>query len=686
MLLNVCHVEHHQVAFWPVVPGYRTTFEKAVLKRRSGIVALALAALLASLAPGLHALTMGEPRGAVVIGRPLDVSVLVQAASGDDLAASCFAANVFNADARQSKPKVSVTSTTAESAVVRIESAGAVDEPVVSVELSFNCGFFVTRRYVLLTDIEPADVAPSTAAVASVVRLAAPEQGGLVSGRPTLSPPGESAPAKPSPVAQRKPLVPAQARKAQAGVTKPKAPASAQASAQAVKPVVSPKASEPATGKAVLKLAPLEDFSARIGALESAKLAAPAAEVLQQTQQIASLQADIKALRDIATKSDAQLLVLKAQLELARSQQISLAWIYALGLLVLACLAALVWLVWQQRRAQVAPQPKWHDSRQRVAPEPTEVASPTESALPTPPMAVASAVVPAANRPPARSPVAVDINPELLEPAPKVAPDPPPPTLANGPAGLHSFSVESILDIRQQAEFFVSLGQTERALEILKKQVASSSEPNPFIYLDLLALFHSMGLKTDFREYRGTFNRFFTGVMPDFPAFHLEGQDLLAYPQVLERLVQGWPSAQTLVLLGSYIFRSEKVLAHASFDLAAFRDLLMLHALAEAVATDLPWDTLSPEFQPDRLMSSRGESSVLTPEALKPADAGRPAPSVRLPEAPHEQSLDMDFSAFETGPSLLEQVPSPATAKVSPGMLPPMDSPRAHWEKTGKSS
>ena len=51
---------------------------------------------------------------------------------------------------------------------MRIESAGVVDEPVVSVDLSFNCGFFATRRYVLLTDIESADLAPKIATVGSV--------------------------------------------------------------------------------------------------------------------------------------------------------------------------------------------------------------------------------------------------------------------------------------------------------------------------------------------------------------------------------------------------------------------------------------------------------------------------------------------------------------------------------------
>jgi hypothetical protein len=48
--------------------------------------------------------------------------------------------------------------------------------------------------------------------------------------------------------------------------------------------------------------------------------------------------------------------------------------------------------------------------------------------------------------------------------------------------GVQSFSVEPILDIRQQAEFFVSLGQTDRALHILKKQIDGASQPNPLIF------------------------------------------------------------------------------------------------------------------------------------------------------------------------------------------------------------
>ncbi|HOE40843.1 MAG TPA: hypothetical protein PLB25_04320 [Rhodoferax sp.] len=617
-----------------------------------------------SLAPVVHALTMGELRGPVVIGRTLDVSVQVQAASGDDLAASCFAADVFNADARQGKPKVTVTSATAESAVVRIESAGVVDEPVVSVDLSFNCGFFATRRYVLLTDIESGDLAPKIATVGSVAHRAGSEQSELASGRPKRSPSGDAAPVKQKTVAQRRVAVPERASNAQAGAPKP----AASVSAEAVKPVVMRKSPEPATGKAVLKLGPLDDFAARISALESAKLAGPSAEVLLQTQQIASLQADIKALRDIAAKNDAQLLDLKAQLQQARSQQVSLAWTYALGILVLACLAALAWLVLQQRRAGQEIQPKWHDSRElavQVKPDPVPPPD-TINAVVAPPIAANAA--PEGIRPPAKPVAEIDINPDIFEHVVKAEPTVLPQSGATNFGNIHNISLEPVLDIRQQAEFFVSLGQTERALQILKKQIASCTEPNPFVYLDLLELFHSLGLKADFREYRSTFNLYFTGAVPDFPAFHLEGDDLLAYPEVLARLVQGWPCAKTLVLLDDWIFRREQIPAQITFDLAAFRDLLMLHALAEEVATDLPWDTVSPEFQPDPVMRPKDKIA-----SVMPTDVRQPRAS-SLPKEMQDQSIDMDFSDLEIATGFLE------TSVI----WPPEDAPSTRWPQTDR--
>jgi len=653
------------------------------LKSRLVFVASALAAALLGFAQSGHALTLGELRGAVVVGRTLDVSVRVQSTSGEDLATNCFSTELFHADTRQSTPRISVSVQPPDAALVRIQSAAVIDEPVVSLDLRFNCGSVTTRRYVLLADFAPVFASP--AAVAAVAQPARAAAG------PSLVAP-EALPVVPAPAVS---TVATPSGKANAGATTAKARPAVPAKAQkTVK--TSPEASQVikptpmARGKAILKLDPLDILSDRVDSVDSLMLFTPSADALLHAQQITTLKGDLQTMQAQAAKNDAQLLSLKAQLQLVQSQQVPVTWLYALLALMLICLAGIAWLV-VQRRDPSDKQAPWHDSLQRVA-EPVEqvaaqpqtpaqstavvqgtVASePPRQPPPPAPLALVDALAPST---PALSAVGVApaadnrLSTTQLPAAEPALPD-------QGFDSIHSFSVEPILDIRQQAEFFVSLGQTERALDILKKQISSSADPNPFIYLDLLALFHSLGMKADFRDCRHVFNQHFAGDVPDFPAFHLEGNDLLAYADELAQLVKDWPSAKSLVLLDRWIFRSTQGQPQPTFELAAFRDLLMLHALAEAVATDLPWDTVSPSLGPDVVFGAKPEAVPLLVEA-DIASGGRYPQRARassLPKEFQEQSVEVDFSNFDTGSISLDLESS----------LPSADLPRSRWPVSNK--
>jgi len=653
---------------------------------------LAWVAALAGLAPAVNAFTLGELRGVAIIGRSLDVSVRVQGGPTEDLDAACFVAEVFHADVRQAAPAVTVTATVAGEALVRVRSTALVDEPVVSLELRSRCGVATTRRYVLLADMAPVAVplplaslpplpvaAPAAAPTAAASAVDAPSLSlPVVTGqRPT----GTPVPANPVP-------------EAPATLKTPKPPVNAVARAQqSAKPRL-----DRAAGKAVLKLDPLDLFSDRVAALEAPLRFESTADALQQARKVTDLENDLKLLRDQMAKTDAQMLDLKLQLQTAQQSPPGAAgWLYALLAAALAGLLALAWLLWQQRRQSASA---WHDA--------PALAVAVAPAGPIDPVGLGPAAAPAPVPPtPAQAaePAAVAAEPgppALLDPQWYAVPASPKP--AGVQEGLHSFSAEPILDIRQQAEFFVSLGQTDRALHILKQQIADSDEPSPFIYLDLLALFHSLGMKVEFREYRHTFNQHFSCAMPDFAAFHMEGRGLLDYPEVLGQLVQGWPSVKTLLLLNGWIFRNIQSATPVSFDLAAFRDLLMLHALAEEVAVDLPWDSAALPFE--ALANTADEADDTRPDPMppvaspqaKPASAAAPpaaaqtaavapaamaqtaqaqAAQVRLPATASEtnlQSLDMDLSMFDTSGFDLD----PVTPEQAP-LLPAFDLPRARW-------
>ncbi|MFZ2123424.1 MAG: hypothetical protein WA012_05395 [Rhodoferax sp.] len=72
--------------------------------------------------------------------------------------------------------------------------------------------------------------------------------------------------------------------------------------------------------------------------------------------------------------------------------------------------------------------------------------------------------------------------------------------------------------------------------------------------------------------------------LPELADYQQEGRDLAAYPEVLTTLTRLWPGEQAQAFMDRCIFRKAAPQTQAAFDLAACRDLLTLHALAEELA------------------------------------------------------------------------------------------------------
>ena len=151
-------------------------------------------------------------------------------------------------------------------------------------------------------------------------------------------------------------------------------------------------------------------------------------------------------------------------------------------------------------------------------------------------------------------------------------------------SGRRLINSDDLFDIRQQAEFFVSLGQTDQAVRILENRISENGEASPAAYLDLLKIFHALGLKADFRQVREDFNLLFNAQVPDFAAFGDEGRSLEDFPQVLAGIERVWGTDDVLSTVESLLYREQWNASLELFDLAAFRDLLLLHAVAQSAA------------------------------------------------------------------------------------------------------
>jgi len=659
---------------------------------------VALMAVLTGAASTGHAFTLGDLRGSAVIGRSLDVSVPVLPGAGEEAQVSCLSADVLYADAQQVRPSLTVTQTTAGPvpvAMVRIRSASAVSEPVVTVVLRSTCGSPISRQYVLLSDFPAPDLPRAeTPPVAeplppvSVGRSEAPPQGaasdnGLAPVAVAAAVPElrrvQSVATPARPVAP-KPAAPVKKR--------PKPPA------EPVKVVPLPPQAKPVLKLDQSLVLPVQgETPVPMAQPASAAASAPSEEVVQQALRIEALQNDIKVLKEMALKNQANLADFQAKLRQAEDERVPLTWFYLLASLLAASLATLTWLLLKQQAVKKNDDAWWQQVKDEtsetvaISPPstlqppvlPTDLDTPRARVAPVMPVATATALAktPAVfdTQPIADADLDLDIDLDSLAPADEPPSDSRPLALlpVDEAATAHNINVENVSDIRQQAEFFVSLGQTDRALNVLRKQIMESPEPNPLVYLDLLTLYHTQGLKSDFRELRAAFNRFFNGVVPDFPAFSQESQDLLDYPEPLAVLVRFWPNIEAIAFLEACIFRNEAAPMQMSFDLPAFRDLLMLHAVAEKVTSDSPWkmthfaglsgqSTASAELAGlAMVMDMRGKAAAKAEEAAAAEEQAQEDSFKPLSVAgPPSQGLDLEFPADDAPSSAPEPKTTPA--------------------------
>ncbi|MEI7536237.1 MAG: hypothetical protein WCJ76_03460 [Comamonadaceae bacterium] len=629
------------------------------MKLRSKISTFALLCV----ALGSHALTLGPIEGAAILGQALDVVVQVQLEAGDD-PALCFEAEVFHADARQDGGKVrTVIEKPAQgrSASVRVLSTALVDEPVVTINLNSTCGPKLSRRFVLFSDLPKAVLAgQAPLAITPVAASAAPGLAKLAV-RPSAPTRLPRAKAKLSLAPEPLAVLPVDAKPHAA-----KRPPAAAAKALAAN---SRRTSGRIVGAARLKLDPLDVLSDRIANLDSFMSFAPSDDALANIQKVKTLETEVKALRDSALKNERALAEFRNRLQQAEAQRSSGELVYLLAGVVACCLLAVFWLWRRQQHGTAGAQNRWSDAVTGQAPLSEPLANVGAQLHQSDHQASGHGM---AHGLEAQSVELTDsIFSKLMQVdasnqgTSKAAP------LQQPHAKLmRSLNSDEILALRSQAEDWVVTGQPERALALLKKQVSDSDEPNPFVYLDLLTLFHRMNLQSDFQQCAQDFNLLFNGRVPEFAFFRDEGKNLESYAEVLSHITEHWPTLKVLEVIEACVFRDPWAGSGEPFDLAAMRDLMLLHGVAQslvlaeirhgeeatsahsAVAEARPSQHAGLDF--DYTDSVASSFPALSKSAL--ADLfGRQV------EPPPAMDLDLDLSALE-----LTQ-PAP-TAQTEPGL------------------
>lgn len=552
-----------------------------------------LAAGVALTTCGAAALSLGESRGTVVLGRPLDLVFQVLTDDTESVDGACVAADVLLGDTLISQARIDITPLPAvpgRPSAVRLRASGVVNEPIVTVQLSAGCSGKITRTYTFLADL-PDTVAAATAPIAIPAlrpdaapgrsdgrgAQALPSPGNIRFARPPASvaePPEASVP-RPAPrPAVRERVAPA-----------PRVAASAAPAAppQRARLVIEPlDLSPPALAGLRLstELANIPDEAATEQRAEAAAtwriLSSTPEELRSSTASLEQLTADLNTLRASTAQDQATMVGLRERLEMVESERFPATLVYALLALLAAALAGLAWL-WQ--RARTAQNTAWHDAVERHH-DTDAIARATDTPVAVP-ATKALAPLEAAPTAPADTPVPDEPGRQAAAPT---APVPDVPSVADPvePAvpAVRVINPEALFDLQQQAEFFVSVGEHDQAIDVMKQHIADNEQSSPLAYLDLMRLYHSLGRIDDFNALRAQFHRYFNAQVPEFAGFNRPGRTLLGYTDALAAIEAQWSDDVVLQQLESCLFRREGA-AMPLFDLAAYEDLLLLYAIAQ---------------------------------------------------------------------------------------------------------
>jgi pilus assembly protein FimV len=565
---------------------------------RRPFAAVAIAVALGSLSLQAAALGVGRVVNNTTLGQPLDFTATLRLDTDEVVTPDCVGADVVVGDRALPQQAIRVLLSGDQGSTerrVRVTTLGVVDEPVVSVTLKVGCPTTFLRNFVAFVDppgitlaqAAPAAATPVTAAPdapsAPSVAPVAPAPG--AGGTPSPTPGGTGAPA----TAGQGPLAAAPARRIDRNVQRPPV-------APETRPAPAPQIAQarPAPSGPRLKLDPAVPVAPPTPAVpapppptdQATDAAAAEAAARREAEEAAlrALEQSLTALRNEALSTQRSVAILQARLAAAEAQRYQNWLVYTLAAAVV--LLAIALLVTVQRLRSARRDPGWWNASahsatapedDRAAVRPSELVAP--GALTASPMSTQPA---AATQMGVSGTASMPYLPTPSEALRRgVAPSP-------TAEARREVTVEELIDLEQQAEFFLVLGQDDAAIDVLMGHLRSTGGASPLPYLKLLEIYRRREDRDAYQRIRDRFNRRFNAYAPEWGSDLQQGRSLEDYPDHLARLQAEWTEpAQAMETLEASLLRQEE--GAETFDLPAYREILFLYSIARDLAEhDLP--------------------------------------------------------------------------------------------------
>ena len=586
------------------------------------------------------AVGFGDIRVQSGLGQPFNASIALIGSDTSELTSSCIRTRLQSADGAALGNALVAISRGPRGAAILLSTRQPINEPAIQIDVNITCGALVHRDFSILLD--PVGLLPTVQERSTIV---------LPDSEPPIRQRERPSARRKRPLADVSTQGGTEASRQQPVTTAVTADAAVKSSKSPPASVAAVK--QPAPRKSVLKLSNEGFTDAELASMGHLKLSANMADVLPlaDAKDRDALQAArnrfAQVLRgdDPAQALDAdranyllQMAQLKAQLssmakqrasdrtalEEVKQQSLPRAWLLPLlGLLLLALLVA-GWLAWRLMIAKKQTASAWdmalanqdppHDAAVRIEPiAPVFVPAPVAQTR------VTSVATDFGHNPQTatKTGIAAGYLKETAVPQsdlterivvapiqtvkPVVEPIAPTPVTATAhtdalqfyPSKIEHLKVEEISDVMQEAEFWMSLNDPHRAMEILEPYANLEAPDSPMPWLYLLDLYRGTGEQLKYTILQGKMTRVFNARIPlwDEDGDITDGRTLEDFPHVVEQICKHWESDEIFDYLESLIYNKREEMREG-FDLAVYQDIMMLMAMARSTGRDSHSDPL----------------------------------------------------------------------------------------------
>ena len=543
--------------------------------------------LLSIAATSASALGIGRSTNNTVLGQRLDFSVVLRQEPDEFVDAECVSAEITAGDNRVPPPLVRVAldgDGNSRERNLRVTTTALIDEPVVTVTIGVGCPPRLSRTFVTFVDpptVQLAQQAPAAAPApppaTTPATTPATSNGtpmAAVAPPPAAQPPAADEPPRraraapraaprPRPASDARPAAPVSLPPASRPRT-PTAQTARSAAPAATGPRLRLEAAAPAaptrSSEAALQAERAAVAAAAASAAAAAAAEAASAAAAQDAARLKLLEDSLARLRAEAAATNESLATLRARVQQAEAQRYANPLVYTLAGLVAVLAALLAVVMWRHSRERQA---QWWAAEQAsgradAAPTPSRIAEARDSDMDSrfgDSQGGASVI-------------------ESLPPTPTLSPE----TRPAVAEPRREVSVEELIDLEQQAEFFVVLGQDEAAIDLLMNHLRSTGGISPLPYLKLLEIYRRRGEHEPYERIRERFNRRFNAYAPEWGTDPTQGKSLEDYPDVMGRIASLWDTPQRAMdELEALLFRRDE---GETFDLPAYAEVLFLYSLA----------------------------------------------------------------------------------------------------------